>query len=326
MIGSAVYLVADIGGTNARFALASGNLRKGFVLENTRKLKTADFETLRDAAHAYLESCSDTRLSGGCFAVAGPVGTPEIRLTNTSWSFESTTLKNDLRLPFLMAVNDFAAQARGAVFASGSEREIVFAGSNQSSAPRIVLGPGTGLGLGQLHQDGDDIRIVATEGGHAGFAPRSGLEREIAAYLAQELGFVSWERILSGRGLVNLHRALCAIEGRSWPGYSAEDITFEALAEPRSLARRVVETFWLVLASFAGDAAYITGAKGGVYLSGGITPVIHPLFDAAQFLDRFREHAPMNDFAARIPIYLILSDTPALRGAAALAARYGDRP
>jgi len=313
------YLVADIGGTNARFAIASGTRDVGFSLENVRKLKTADFESLRDASHAYLESCAPMKIDGGCFAVAGPIGNGETRLTNAHWSLEPDVLAEEQGLEFLLAVNDFAAQARGALLAQASEIRVLSAGVPDTEAPCIVAGPGTGLGLGIVSYRAGEFAVTPAEGGHAGFAPRDVIEQEIARFLEAELGFVSWERILSGRGIVNLHRAMCAIEGIKWPGQSPQDVTAEALSQPTSLARRVIDRFWLILASFTGDAALMAGARGGVYLSGGIPPILEPILNRDAFVDRFAAHPPLSEYVSAIPVHLVLSGRPALLGAAALA-------
>lgn len=316
-------LVADIGGTNARFAIAHGNCRQGFVLEQVRRFENRHYADLREAAHAYLESCSSERPRRGCIAVAGPVASGVIELTNSSWSFERESLARDLRLEVLLAVNDFAAQARGAPLAPPEDSVTVRDVRPEPDAPCAVLGPGTGLGLGLLIPRGEDVIVVPTEGGHAGFAPRTEEEAAVGRIIASEFGFVSWERLLSGAGLVSIHRALSRLDGVPSANLGPEDITNEALIEPTSISRRGVDLFCAALGAFAGDVAVMSGARGGVYLGGGILPRIASLLEPSAFEMRFTQRGPMTRYAAAIPVWLTLSDLVPLLGAAALADRGG---
>lgn len=313
------YLVADIGGTNARFAMVRGSVKTGFGVEQARRLKNRDFEDLRDAVHAYLESCEGNRPARACFAVAAPIVPGKVKLTNSTWRFDPVELAADLGLDSLLAVNDFAAQARGAPLALPEDRVTLNTGTAVAGAPSAVLGPGTGLGLGLVVPAGKRTVIVATEGGHAGFAPRTDEEVAVGRYIADEYGYVSWERLLSGRGLVNIHRALCALDGVSWPAHRPEDITAEALADPDSMPGRVVAFFCAVLGAYAGDVAVLTGARGGVYLAGGIAPKVLPILESSAFLARFQRRGPMTRYAQSIPVHVITSETAALIGAAAIA-------
>jgi len=313
------FLAADIGGTNARFAVAHGSAREGFTLEAVQRLRNEDFEHLRDAVHAYLESLGSERPAQGCFAVAGPVSPGKVRMTNSSWRFDPDELGAELGMTRLLAVNDFAAQARGAPLCPPEDLFEINRGEPVPGAPIAVLGPGTGLGLGLVIPHGADMIVIATEGGHAGFAPRTEEEIAVGKFIADEYGFVSWERLLSGRGLVNIHRALCAIEGVQWPNSRPEDITAAALADPASLSFRVVNLFCAILGAYAGDVAVMTGARGGIYLAGGILPRIRAILKDSPFEARRTRRGPMTRYAEAIPVRLILSDTAALTGAAAIA-------
>ncbi len=317
------YLVADIGGTNARFAIARGCATSGFRLEEIRRLKNEHFEHLRDAAHAYLETCTGDRPSRGCLAVAGPINNGVVRLTNSNWKFRPEELAEDLGLEAILPVNDFAAQARGAPLAPQADMKVVNPGASNPNALSAVLGPGTGLGLGFLLRRPSGVIVLPTEGGHGGFAPRTELEIEVGRFIANEYGFCSWERLLSGRGLVNIHRALCQIEGIAWPGARPEEITAGALVDRESLEGRTVELFCAALGGYAGDVAVMSGSLGGIYLGGGILPRIQPLFETSSFLDRFRAHGPMSGYVSDIPVSMITTDAASLLGAAALAENGG---
>ena len=313
------YLVADIGGTNARFAIVTGSAATGFAVEQPRRLKNEDFEDLRDAVHAYLESCEGKRPDRACFAVAGPIVPGKVKLTNSTWRFDPDALAADLGLESLLAVNDFAAQARGAPLVKPAERETLNAGEPMAGAPIAVHGPGTGLGLGLVIPAAGRMVIVATEGGHAGFAPRTEEEIAVGRFIADEYGYVSWERLLSGRGLVNIHRALCHLRGIAWPGHRPEDITREALADPASVCGDVVKLFCAALGAYAGDVAVMTGARGGVFIAGGIAPKVLPVLKTSAFLARFQRRGPMTRYAEAVPVHLVTTETAALIGAAAIA-------
>lgn len=313
------YLAADIGGTNARFAIAQGSAETGFELSHIRRFRNEDFEHLRDAAHAYLQSWEGPPPTTGCLAVAAPIAPGKIRLTNSTWRFEPQELARELGLDRVIPANDFAAQARGAPLCPASEQLVMNAAPAMPDSPIAVLGPGTGLGLGLLTPCPGGMRVIATEGGHAGFAPRTEEEVAVGKFIADEYGYVSWERILSGRGLVNIHRALCAIEGKTWPGVRPEEITAEALADHDSLSHRVVMLFCAALGAYAGDVAVVTGARGGTYLAGGILPRIQSLLLDSPFEARRTRRGPMSRYTEAIPVRLILSDTAALLGAAAIA-------
>ncbi len=313
------YLVADIGGTNARFAIARGSAAEDFELEQIKRLRNEDFEHLRDAAQAYLQTCEGPMPRAACFAVAAPITPGQIRLTNSAWKLDPEALPGELGLDSLIPVNDFAAQARGAPLCPKKDQHVLNAGTAIEGEPIAVLGPGTGLGLGLLVPTTDGIRVIATEGGHAGFAPRTEEEIEVGKFIADEYGYVSWERLLSGRGLVNIHRALCALDGIPWTGARPEDVTAEALEDPDSLARRVVMLFCDVLGAYAGDVGVMTGSRGGIYLAGGIAPKILPLLEDSRFEARRVRRGPMTRYAESMPVTLIMSDAAALMGAAAIA-------
>jgi glucokinase len=254
-----------------------------------------------------------------CFAVAAPVTPGKFRLTNSAWKLDPEALTSELGLDALIPVNDFAAQARGAPLCPPEDQRVLNAGQPVEGAPIAVLGPGTGLGLGLLIPDGRGMRVIATEGGHAGFAPRTEEEIAVGKFIADEYGYVSWERLLVRARHGEYSPRLCAIEGITWPGSRPEQITAEALADPDTLARRVVMLFCDALGAYAGDVAVMTGARGGLYLAGGILPKILPLLEDSRFEARRVRRGPMTRYVEAIPVTLILSDAAALMGAAAIA-------
>ncbi|MEQ8405875.1 MAG: glucokinase [Oceanicaulis sp.] len=319
MADAPVYLAADIGGTNARFAIARGSAETGFELVHVRRCKLADHAGPAEALAAFLDSWDGPAPTRACLAVAGPVGEGEVRLTNASWRFEPSALKRAFGFETLAAVNDFAAQARGAPLCPPAEQRLIADGTAAPGAPIAVLGPGTGLGLGLLVPHEGGVSVVATEGGHAGFAPRTEGDMQIARFIAAEHGFVSWEHVLSGPGLVLIHRALCAEDRLPDPDMPAEAITAQALAEPGSTARRTVLAFLAMLGAYAGDVAVMTGARGGLYIAGGIVPKLAGLIDDSAFEARRVARGAMSEYVRAIPVSLVLSDAAPLMGAAAIA-------
>ena len=314
------FLVADIGGTNARFALADSETRAVTRAENFR---AEDFETIRDAATAYLESVGVKPLNG-CFAVAGPVGGEEIEFTNSHWKFRPAEIRTALNLKRFHAVNDFFALASSVQFLPCDYFVNVKSGKGDIEAPTLVIGPGTGLGQALIVPLGERRRVVSTEGGHVSFAPRTEEEIAVMKFIAREHPRVSVERLLSGRGLVNIHRALCSLSDTQRISLRADEITAAALEGTYPIAVAAVRMFCAVLGRVAGDAVLATGARGGVVLGGGILPKIRDLFLASDFVDRFLDKGRMREYVDIAPIRMIVREGAALIGAAAVLQEEAD--
>ncbi|MEM1193794.1 MAG: glucokinase [Pseudomonadota bacterium] len=320
MTSSDAILVADIGGTNARFALAKpGAAGAGaLVLENSQTFRAEDFETVRDAADAFLESVSE-RPAHACFAVAGPVDAAVIRFTNSPWQIDRARIRDGLKLAQFHVVNDFEALASGIPTLTDDDTVSVHAAAGDPAAPSLVLGPGTGLGQALLVRAANETMVIATEGGHKTFAPRTDEQVEVMRFIAREHPRVSVERLLSGRGLVNIHRALCAISGTQRISLQADEITRAAIDETYPIAQRAVALFCAILGDVAGDAVLSSGARGGVMLGGGILPRIKDLFLASEFTAHFTDKGRMRPYLEAVPVRLIVRDGVALLGAGALA-------
>ncbi len=315
-------LVADIGGTNARFALATRD-KDRIVICDSQTFRAEDFEAIRDAADAYLEAVA-VKPTAACFAVAGPVSGDVINFTNSPWVLEVAKIKAALGLGRFMVANDFEALASSLRHLPKSDFASVKPGVGAHDAPILVIGPGTGLGQALvLFVDGRD-RIISTEGGHVGLAPGTDEEIEVMKFIAREHPRVSVERVLSGRGLVNIHRALCAIAGTPRVSLKADEITKAAITKEYPIAVRAVEMFCELLGAVAGDAVLATGARGGVVLGGGILPKIRDIFLASQFTRRFLDKGRMRDYVEDVPVDLIVNDGAALVGAAAILGGHSD--
>lgn len=305
------YLVADIGGTNARFALADEQGK----LSHIDRLATADFPTLEAAIRAYLEPLN-VQVAHAGIAIANPVIGDEVRMTNHHWSFSIRAMQASLGLETLHVINDFTAQALSILQIKGSELRRICNGYAVANAPKVVIGPGTGLGVSGLIPDSRGRWVaLAGEGGHASFAPRSAAEGRIFAYVRKYFpAHVSAERLICGSGLALIDAAL-AVENGQVQQRSPADVTAAALAgEARALD--AINHFSAMLATVASDVTLTLGARGGVYLCGGILPRIVDLFVASPFAERFRDKGRFSNYLADIPVWLVMdAQEPGLCGA-----------
>ena len=307
-------LVADIGGTNARFALADIQTDR-ISLGEMHAFRAEDYETIRDAADAFLEAVQ-AKPEIACFAVAGPITDDIVEFTNSPWVLDIVKVKKQLKLEHLLAINDFEALAASVRHLQPADITQVKPGIREPDAPIMVMGPGTGLGQSIIVPAGGKDIVIATEGGHVAFAPHDGEEIEVLRFIMREHKRVSIERLLSGRGLVNIHRALCAIAGKPRASLQADQITRAALTREYPIAVKAVDLFCAILGSAAGDAVLASGARGGVVLGGGILPKIRDIFLKSQFVERFLDKGRMRDYVEPVPVDLIVRDGAALIGAA----------
>lgn len=312
---NAPVLVADIGGTNARFALATIGDADVSVGE-MHAFRAEDYESIRDAADAFLEAVQ-AKPKLACFAVAGPITDAVVEFTNSPWVLDIEKTKRQMKFDRLLAINDFEALATSVRQLKAADFLNVKPGDGDPQAPVLVIGPGTGLGQALLVPAGSGDRVIPTEGGHVAFAPYDDEEIEVLRFVRREHKRVSIERLLSGRGLVNIHRALCALAGTPRVSLQADEITRAALTKEFPIAVKAVEMFCAILGSAAGDAVLSSGARGGVVLGGGILPKIRDAFLNSAFVDRFLDKGRMRDYVSAVPVRLITRDGAALVGAAA---------
>lgn len=311
-------LVADIGGTNARFAIATS-----VGLQKIATLAVAHYDHCADAIEGYLRHAgvSERDLDGACLAVASPVGKGEIRFTNSPWRFTRESLVDRFRFSRLHVINDFEALALQVPHCSTAALQTLRSSGAHPNSARVVLGPGTGLGVAGLipivGADGSRRwQAVPGEGGHVAFAPADEFEVELLRYLQTVHGRVSIERIASGPGLTELYQFLCRREGASPLDGHPEAISQRALAGTDSRSLVSVRRFLAVVGGFAGDTALMFGAVGGVYLGGGILPKLLPVVSDSDFFVRFNAKGRYESWVEQIPIHVITDDTAALRGAA----------
>ncbi|RZJ30650.1 MAG: glucokinase [Brevundimonas sp.] len=311
-------LVGDVGGTNARFAIA--HMVQGRpVLEHHESFPAETYPTFLEGVKAFIDGC-EVKPTGGVIAVAGPVTDGEIDLTNSPWRVSETEL-GTLGLKPVRLINDFEALAWGAPVVPQAELASLGGPEEGDRHSAIaVLGPGTGFGVSALVRDsrGNEL-AMPSEGGHACFAPGDAVEDEILRILRRRYDRVSIERLICGPGLLNMHRALAEIDGRETHIDDPAQITAEALENPDSHCGHTLARFCAVLGAVAGDIALTTGARGGVYIAGGIAPRILPFLKASPFRERFERKGRFKDYMAEIPTHVILHKHAALLGAARVA-------
>jgi glucokinase len=311
-------LVGDVGGTNARFAVAR-RVEGVVTLEHHAGFPASQHTTFLDGVRAFLDSC-EIKPSGGVIAVAGPVREGEIDLTNSPWRVSEGQL-GQLGLNPIRLINDFEALAWGAPIVPAAD--LASLGGPETGDPAAavaVLGPGTGFGVSALARDGHGRQMaLPSEGGHVSFAPQDAVEDEILRILRRRYDRVSVERLICGPGLVNLHRTLAEIDGRPTDIDDPAEITRKALETPNSPCGATLARFCAILGSVAGDVALTTGARGGVYIAGGIAPRILPFLNASSFRQRFEAKGRFQDYMAAIPTQVILHRHAALLGAARVA-------
>ena len=308
-------LVADIGGTNARFAIveqSSGAL----TLRNVQSLRVENFATVRAAAEAYLATIAE-KPKRACFAAAGPIIDGELDVTNSAWVLRAADIAEPLGFSAFRIVNDFYALAASVAHLPADAFVTVRSGTAVDGAPQLVVGPGTGLGQALIVPTDFGPRIVSTEGGHVSFAPQTDEEAEVTSVIARDHQRVSVERLLSGPGLVNIYSALCEVLGARQQPLLARDITAAAKKGECSVAVKTVDMFFAALGSVVGDAVLATGARGGVVLTGGVLPKVKELFLSSAFCQRFLDKGRMRDYVDDVPVRLIVTDGAGLYGAAA---------
>ena len=311
-------LVGDVGGTNARFALAHMVNGKP-VLEHHESFPAETYPTFLEGVKAFIDGC-EVKPTGGVIAVAGPVTDGEIDLTNSPWRVSESEL-GTLGLKPVRLINDFEALAWGAPVVP--QDQLASLGGPEEGDPHAaiaVLGPGTGFGVSALVRDsrGNEL-AMPSEGGHACFAPGDQVEDEILRILRRRYDRVSIERLICGPGLLNMHRALAEIDGRETHIEDPAQITAEALENPQSHCGATLARFCAILGAVAGDIALTTGSRGGVYIAGGIAPRILPFLKASPFRERFERKGRFKDYMSGIPTQVILHKHAALLGAARVA-------
>lgn len=311
-------LVGDVGGTNARFATA---FRQGvwIRIERFERFEGADFPNFNKALESYL---GRARLQprAACIAAAGPVRGGTAQLTNRDWRICEAEVSERFGIADVLVVNDFVAMARSVPELEPEAFSVVFEGTPVPGAPILVAGPGTGFGVSTLIPSRDGWLVLAGEGGHIAYAPRTELERELGRLLARHHGYVSNELVASGSGLDGVHSAFCEIYDRPYlempparmqRNADAGDEMYRALIQLRAMA----------VMGAAGDLALANGTLGGVVLAGGVSERIADVLRSSEARERFVSRGLMSGYLADCPVKLLHEAAAPLIGAAAFFAQ-----
>lgn len=304
-------LLADIGGTNARFTLAEG----GNLIE-TRIFPCADFSSLDAVAEAYLTAIGrneNNRPTRGAFDVAGPVTGDEIAFTNLAWKISIEKTRQALRFEQLKIINDFAAVAMCVPKLTEKDRVQVGDGA---AVPGVigVLGAGTGLGVAGLVPTDHGLEVLPGEGGHVTMAASTDREAAVLSVLRGIYGHASAERVLSGPGIMNIYKALCKLEKVETKMTDPAQITGAALDGSDKICVEAITMFSQMLGTVASNLAVTLGAHGGIYIAGGIVPRLGGFFAEAGFRERFLDKGVMTKFVEPIPTFVITHPLPAFLG------------
>ncbi|HEX5831769.1 MAG TPA: glucokinase [Gemmatimonadaceae bacterium] len=320
-------LVGDVGGTKSMLAFV---VRRGARVELTNEsiYPSRRYEGLAPLLAEYRARHGAPALAGACFSVAGPVRDGRTWFPNLRWELDEASLRVALGVADVRLVNDLQATAHAIAHRAPDQLHTLQEGTIDPRGVRAVIAVGTGLGEAMLVPDASGWRAWPSEGGHTDFAPTDPLQRDLLAFLAEELGQVSYERVCSGQGIFNIYRFLRATSGEPEPAWltarlaDAEDptpvVVEAALSNTARCAtcRRALETLAAILGGAAGNLALRTLATGGVYVGGGIPPRLLPVLREGAFLAAFRRKGVMSELVSRVPVHIILAPRTALLGAA----------
>jgi glucokinase len=311
------WLVGDVGATNARFGLVSP-ARK---LLHTHTFLIDEQRTIEHAIGAYLGARGELPMPRqGAIAIASAITGDRVAMTNHPWSFSVSALRDQFGFARLEVINDFTAVALSLPYLGPDDRVAIGGGTAVPNAPIGVLGPGSGLGVSGLLSARNGRVALTGEGGHATMAPSTERESAVLDRLRRQFDHVSAERVLSGPGLVNLYNGLAALDGMPSRGYTPAQITDPATGAADPLCAEATAMFCAMLGTVAGDLALTLGARGGVYIAGGIVPRLGPRFAASPFRQRFEAKGRFGPYLAAIPTHVVTHRFPAFLGCAALLA------
>jgi glucokinase len=314
---NATALVADIGGTNARFAMVDLD---DLVVPRFETYPCANFRSLAEAAAAFVKD-TGARPSVAAFDIAGPVSGDRGVITNLSWNMTTDELAEATGAKSVLLLNDFEALALSVQLMTANDLRQLGGGAPVERATKGVVGPGTGLGVGGLVWSASRWMPIPGEGGHASFAVETAEELAILEKLREGLDHFSNERVLSGPGIINLYAAFAAHRGVKAQMLEASEVTRRGLYREDPIAVEALDFFVKALGRVAGDTALTLGAQGGVYLGGGIPPKIQDALATPAFRNAFEQKGRLTPFLKPIPVFVILARDAGLRGTAvALAA------
>ena len=316
------HLLGDIGGTNARFALVQGNVQgdrpdHAQAITHELTLSTGQYPDLTAAAQAYLQQVGRPAVAQACIAIANPIDGDVLKMTNNHWQFSIEATRQALGLSSLLMLNDWEAMAMAAPALSGSDLEQIGSGEPVPDAPKGLIGPGTGLGVSSLVRSrrGDWVAI-AGEGGHVSMSPTCAREADILRILWRTHAHVSVERVVSGMGLENLYRAISELNGTEAEALVAAQVTERALAANDLACEEALDRMCRLLGTAAANLAVTLGARGGIYIGGGVIGRLGDYFAQSGFRAAFEAKGRFDNYMKHIPTYVIRAEQPALIGCA----------
>ncbi|MBU6234672.1 MAG: glucokinase [Alphaproteobacteria bacterium] len=310
MTKAKTVLIADIGGTNARFGIVDHD-----GMRNVVYLQCSDYVSITDAAKAYLKT-ADAKPQYGIFSIAGPVEGDTINFTNIPWSFRVSQVKEDLGFEILDVINDFAAVAYSIPGIDSAIVKKVSGDEPRAGRPIGVIGPGTGLGVASLVWAGDRYVAVPGEGGHVTMPATTPREFAIFEQLHVKYHHISAERVCSGKGLENLYNAIRVLDGKlhETEDLGPAEISARALSHSCAICEEALDHMFAFLGRIAGNLALTLNAKGGIYIAGGIPAKLGTYLEQSRFLKEFKTKGRMSELVEHIPIYMATHDTLGLLG------------
>ena len=311
-------LVADVGGTNARFALVTAfdKTTKEIVFNNIQKFSSLEFDSFADVVAAYIDTLESVP-NNACFAVAGPRKKDTVFLTNLGWQFNVSDIKQQFGFANFKVINDFAAFAHASPYIDNTANLVIKDGHSHSDGNIAVIGPGTGFGAAALVKGEEQSVVLSCEAGHISLAACNELERNLITALSEEFEHVSVEHVFSGQGIENLYRAMAKVHEQKAKNFDAPTITQLALAYDDDICVKTLNQFCDWIGAVAGDLSLTFNATGGVYIGGGILPRFQDKLLASEFVKRFVAKGKMQHIVNDIPVILITQDNIPLLGAAA---------
>jgi glucokinase len=307
-------LVGDIGATNARFAL----VQPDGSLSQPQALLCDDYPTIEEAISAYLAQSGGAKPVQAVLAIAAAPSGDTVAMTNHPWTFSIERLRTDLGMRRLRVVNDFHANAAAIPHLRDDERVQVGSGAPVAGAPIGIIGPGTGLGVSTLIATDKGHLVVPGEGGHVTMPAADARESAVLDLMRSRFDHVSAERLLSGPGLVNLYNGLCEIDRVPAAAHSPAQVTDPQTGSEDAHAREATEIFCAMLGTVAGNLALTVGARGGIFIAGGIVPKLGDVFAQSLFRARFEAKGRFAGYLAAIPTYVMVQKYAALIGASKL--------
>ncbi len=321
-------LAGDIGGTNTRLAIYQSDVGVSFEAVAEQTFPSGEFETLEQILKVFLKS-SDTNVTRACFGIAGPIIEQTCDATNLPWRISAASIRNDFSFQDCWLLNDLEANAWGIEALAEDDFQILNRGQAGRVGNASIISAGTGLGEAGLYWDGQIHRPFSSEGGHTDFSPANRQEFELCDFLAAQYGHVSWERVVSGPGLENIHAFLRHHHALPEPSWLQQEISLKgaapvisetAMAQRDPICEQALDMFVRLYAREAANHALKIMAHSGVYLGGGIAPKILPRLEQPDFLQAFFNKGRMQHLVKAMPVKVILNDKAALLGAARYAA------